>query len=61
MLKAKKINRYGRRNFTMKYRAEKWLYEDSKKCAKEVACAIGGVVLGAAMFLFLFIFPALLH
>lgn len=45
----------------MKYRAEKWFYEDSKKCAKEVACAIGGVVLGAVMFLFLFLFPALLH
>lgn len=49
------------RKFSMKYRIEKWFYEDSKTDVKKAALFIVEGLSGLLMFAALIIFPALFH
>ena len=49
------------RKFSMKYRIEKWYYEDSKKDFIKLFKGFSLFMLGIALFGCLFIFPALFH
>ena len=55
------MNRYQRRRFTVRYRIEKWWFEDSKEDIKKVLNNLGGIVLCGLMFGALFILPTMLH
>ena len=49
------------RKFSMKYRIEKWFYEDSINCLFECFRGIGGMILFAAMMASILLLPALFH
>ena len=49
------------RKFSMKYRIEKWFYEDSINCLIECFRGIGGMILFAAMIASILLLPALFH
>jgi hypothetical protein len=49
------------RKFSVKYRIEKWIYEDSKKDIIRLFKCFGLFALCLAFFGCLFIFPALFH
>jgi hypothetical protein len=55
------MNRYQRRRFTVRYRIEKWWFEDSKEDIKKALSNLGGIVLCGLMLGALFILPAMLH
>ena len=49
------------RKFSLKYRIEKWFYEDSKKDCKKAVIAIVEFLSLTMMFAMLGIIPALFH
>lgn len=49
------------RKFSVKYRIEKWIYEDSKKDIIRLFKCFGLFILCIVFFGCLFIFPALFH
>ena len=49
------------RKFSMKYRIEKWFYEDSKNDLKKIGIGIMECVSALLMFAMLAIVPALFH
>lgn len=53
--------RHYRRQFTVRYRIEKWWFEDSKEDIKKALSNLGGIVLCGLMLGALFILPAMLH
>ena len=50
-----------RRKFSLKYRIEKWLFEDSLTCLSILVDAVIGLLLLAVMFGVIFFLPALFH
>lgn len=50
-----------RRKFSLKYRIEKWFFEDSLDCLSNIIDAIIGLILVLLMFGLIFFIPALLH
>lgn len=49
------------RKFSLKYRIEKWFYEDSKNDCKKIAIAVAEMFSLLLMFAMLSIIPALFH
>lgn len=49
------------RKFSVKYRIEKWFYEDSKNDCKKIAVGFAELLSIALMFGRLFFLPALFH
>lgn len=49
------------RKFSVKYRIEKWFYEDSLNCLRKVLSVIGMMIICAGMFGVLFFLPAFFH
>lgn len=52
---------YRRQKFSVRYRIEKWFYEDSKKDTKKIAIAVCEGFTFAIMLSMLFLLPALFH
>lgn len=50
-----------KRKFSMKYRIEKWFFEDSKDFAKKASNFFAGFIVVGLMFGMLFFIPALFH
>lgn len=50
-----------KRKFSMKYRIEKWFYEDSVKCIIECFRGLFGMVLCGALLGLVVLLPALFH
>lgn len=50
-----------KRKFSLKYRIEKWFYEDSREFTVKVANYIVGAIIAGLMFGMLFFVPALFH
>ncbi len=50
-----------RRKFSIKYRIEKWFFEDSLDCLSLLIDAVIGLLLLAIMFGAIFFLPALFH
>lgn len=49
------------KKFSLRYRIEKWFYEDSVNCLIECFQGIGGMMLFAAMMATILVLPALFH
>ena len=52
---------YRKQKFSIHYRIEKWLFEDSKKGTKKALILLCEGLTFIAMFYMLFLFPALFH
>lgn len=52
---------YRRQKFSVRYRIEKWFYEDSKEDTKKVAVTVCEGLTFILMLSMLFLFPALFH
>lgn len=52
---------YRKQKFSIRYRIEKWFFEDSKKDTKKVLLILCEGLTFIAMFCMLFLFPALFH
>jgi hypothetical protein len=52
---------YRKQKFSLKYRIEKWFYEDSIRLAIKLFKVVASTVLCGAMFACLFFIPALFH
>ena len=52
---------YRRQKFSVRYRIEKWFYEDSKKDTKKAAIMVCESLTFVIMLSMLFLLPALFH
>ena len=52
---------YRKQKFSIRYRIEKWFFEDSKKDTKKVLLILCEGLTLVAMLYMLFLFPALFH
>jgi hypothetical protein len=52
---------YRKQKFSLKYRIEKWFYEDSKRHTIKLFKMIASTILCAAMLGCMFLIPALFH
>lgn len=52
---------YHKQKFSIRYRIEKWFFEDSKKDTKKALLLLGEGLTLVAMLSMLFLFPALFH
>ncbi len=55
------MNYYRKQKFSLKYRIEKWFYEDSIRHIKKLICGIGMLLICAFGFAMIGIIPALFH
>jgi hypothetical protein len=53
------MNYYRKQKFSLKYRIEKWFYEDSIRHIKKLICGIGMLLICAFGFAMISIVPAL--
>ena len=60
-IKTKEVLVMKRRKFSLKYRIEKWFFEDSLNCLSLLIDAIVGLFILAIMFGAVFFLPALFH
>ena len=60
-IKTKEVLVMKRRKFSLKYRIEKWFFEDSLDCLSLLIDAVIGLLLLAIMFGAIFFLPALFH
>ena len=60
-IKKKEVLVMKRRKFSLKYRIEKWFFEDSLNCLSLLIDAIIGLLILGIMFGAVFFLPALFH